>query len=93
MGRNDQWSEKELKDAFFKMVYTLGLWIIFMMITIFIGVGKDWAFFDSSRIHAWQHILFFTWLVIVVPILIWVTVVKIWKIDALFKSSFKKDKK
>jgi hypothetical protein len=93
MGRNDQWSEKELKEAFFKMVYTLGLWISFMMVTIFLGVGKDWGFFDSTHVHAWQHILFFAWLVIVIPILLWVTIIKIWKLDALFKSSFKKGKK
>lgn len=93
MGHNDQWSEKELKAAFFKMVYTLGLWILFMMITIFLGVGKDWAFFDSARIHAWQHIVFFAWLIIVIPVILWVTIKKIWKLDALFKSSFKKGKK
>jgi hypothetical protein len=93
MGRNDHWSEKELREAFFKMVYTLGMWIFFMMVTIFLGVGKDWAFFDSSRVHAWQHILFFAWLIITIPLISWVTIVKIWKIDALFRNSFKNRRK
>lgn len=90
MGRNDHWSEKDLRAAFFKMVYTLGLWIFFMMVTIFLGIIKDWAFFDSSHVHGWQHVVFFIWLIGALIVLLWVTIVRIWHIDELFRSTYGK---
>lgn len=48
------------------------------MITILVGAGKDWAFFDKG-IHPWQHIVFYAWFVLTLPVVIWLTVRKIWK--------------
>lgn len=80
MSHNDQWSDKEIREAFAKMVMTLGLWVFWLMISIFWGIAKDWAFFDSQYVHTWQHIVFFAWLVCTLPVVIWVTRTKIWKI-------------
>jgi len=78
MSHNDQWSDEDIRAAFFKMMATLGLWVSWLMITLLWGIGKDWAFFDSG-ISTWQHIIFYLWLVGTLPVVIWITVTKIWK--------------
>jgi hypothetical protein len=78
MSHNDQWSDREIRAAFFKMAATLGLWVTWLMITILVGAGKDWAFFDKG-IQPWQHIAFYAWFVLTLPVVIWLTVRKIWK--------------
>jgi hypothetical protein len=80
MSSNDNWSDKEIIASFFKMVYTVALWVAWLVFTIFWGIAKDWAFFYNANIHGWQHIVFFTWFAVTLPLLIWITVVKIWKI-------------
>lgn len=80
MSQNDNWSDKEIIASFFKMVYTVALWVSWLVFTIYWGIAKDWAFFDNPHIHAWQHIVFFIWLVCTLPLWIWITLVKIWKL-------------
>jgi hypothetical protein len=80
MSRNDDWNDKDIVSAFFKMVYTLGLWIFWLMFTIYWGIARDWAFFDHSGVPIWQHIVFFVWLTGTLPLIIWVTRTKIWKL-------------
>jgi hypothetical protein len=80
MGQNDNWTDREIIASFFKMVYTVVLWVAWLIFSIFLGIVKDWAFFDDPHIGLWQHIVFYLWLVCTLPLLVWVTVVRIWKI-------------
>jgi hypothetical protein len=76
----DDWSDKDVTAAFLKMVLTLALWVFWMIFNIFWGIVKDLAFFDNALIPLWEHIVFFIWLVGTLPVMIWLTVVKIWKL-------------
>lgn len=77
---NDNWSDKDIAAAFFKMAITLGMWISWLIFTLFWGIGRDWAFFDNAHIVTWQHGLFYAWVICTLPVLIWITKAKIWKI-------------
>lgn len=78
MSHNDQWSDQEIRAAFFKMAATLGLWVTWLMITLLWGIGKDWAFFDRG-IALWQHLVFYGWVIVTFPVVVWITITRIWK--------------
>jgi hypothetical protein len=79
MARNDNWTDKDIAAAFVRMASTLGVWISWLIFTLFWGIGKGWAFFDNETVQTWQHSLFYIWIVCTLPLLIWVTKAKIWR--------------
>ncbi|HLR37342.1 MAG TPA: hypothetical protein VK084_04795 [Chitinophagaceae bacterium] len=78
MKESDNWSDKEVVEAFVHMLKTIILWVIWLVISLFFGVQKGWAYFNSPIVTTWEHILFFAWIVIMLPIVIRITF-KIWK--------------
>lgn len=76
----NNWTDKEIISAFFKMVRTVILWVSWLIITLFCAVSKDLAFFDNPGIPLWAHVLFYAWVIITLPLIIWVTGKKIWNV-------------
>ena len=79
MENSDNWTDKEVIIAFTRMLRTVILWVPWLGVTLYAAVAKDLAFFDRPDIPLWLHVLFFVWLVISLPALVWVTLKKIWK--------------
>jgi len=79
MGKSDNWTDKEVVIAFTRMLRTVVMWVPFLMITLYFAVVKDLVFFDDPDIPTWMHILFFAWIIIMLPLLAWITFKKIWK--------------
>lgn len=80
MNTPDQWTDKEVKEAFLKMVVSIALWVVWFLFTVFWGLIKDFAFFDDPHIAWWQHALFYLWFASTLPVVVWITLVKIWRI-------------
>lgn len=80
MSDSNNWSDKEIISAFFKMLRTVVIWVIWLVFTLFWAVSKDLAFFDDPHIPLWAHILFFAWVIITLPLIVWITGRKIWHI-------------
>ena len=79
MEHEDNWTDKDIAEAFFRMLRTIVIWVGWM-ITIFWGIRKDLAFFDNPRVPGWEHVLFFVWLAATLPLLVWLTLRKIWHV-------------
>ncbi len=77
------WTDKEVIKAFVRMLKTIVMWVVWLIISLYFGVEQGFAFFDDPQIKTWIHILFFAWVIIMIPLLIWVTFKKIWKVKKL----------
>lgn len=80
MRNPENWSDNEVISDFFKMVRTVIMWVFWLFFTLYWAVFQDLAFFDKPHVPMWEHILFFAWVVITLPLLIWITLKKIWHI-------------
>ncbi len=76
---DDNWTDREVIVAFTRMLRTVILWVPWLIITLYFAVAKDLIFFDRPDIPAWMHVLFFAWLIITLPLVVWITLKKIWK--------------
>lgn len=76
---HEYWSDKEVVIAFTRMLRTILLIVPFVLITLYFAVNRNLVFFDDPEIPMWHHILFFALIIILLPLLRWFILKRIWK--------------
>lgn len=79
MNEPNDWTDKDVKAAFIRMLTTIAMWVTWFLFTIYWGIIRNMFFFDDPHIVWWQHALIFGWVAVSTPVLIWFTIFKIWK--------------